>query len=419
MKDNWLSALVSLIGVGALLAGACSVADRKLDFDTSIGPLCSDRGDDCDECLAKNCAKECSACTSSIDCVGLFDCWGACESDDSDCLTSCATRYPALSPLSNALTCVTKTCASTCTSTGKDAGATTPGNDGGTMPVKDAGGPAPTTLSASISAFATVVCSKMKVCAPGDLSNSFGTEAECVARTASHNTKLASFAGVNYSVAMFEKCNAVWSARTCNDYAGPTPPECEPPGSRANGSACTVALQCQSLYCKGANFACGTCAAKPNVGDSCTGGIDCPLGTSCTGGACQKLREAGESCSATLPCTPLLGCYNGVCTPALTTTGAACDQEGGLRCSNGKNVACDSTTNRCVPIVWRTIGQTCNDMATQWNRCSARGVCVAGKCTAGPNDGGACDLEASKYCEWPAGCTSAKVCMKQTDLSCL
>ena len=69
--------------------------------------------DVCTACLKKSCCSQTLACGNDAECVAVFDCAGACTTDD--CITSCVNAHPnAQTSLKNVINCEQQSCVAAC-----------------------------------------------------------------------------------------------------------------------------------------------------------------------------------------------------------------------------------------------------------------------------------------------------------------
>jgi hypothetical protein len=219
-------------------------------------------------------------------------------------------------------------------------------------------------------------------------------------------------------------CANALNAQTCDEFLYGTTrlDACKlPPGPLVDGTACVYGAQCQSLHCKTAVGAvCGVCAQKSPEGGACGRSSDC-AGGHCNLAlmTCAARPELGQPCTGicygALVCAPTTSDASdgsGVCRTPLGN-GAACDPQNDLCDQLWVGATCDAVTQKCVTT--QTVvgpGQNC-DIA--W--CSGGGNCTNGDsdggyiCVPPAADGAACDT--GNPCLWPAQCIN-KVCQLPT-----
>jgi hypothetical protein len=201
-------------------------------------------------------------------------------------------------------------------------------------------------------------------------------------------------------------CDLASGAATCGTWLGPVPP-------------CAGGWYCVS----------GLCEPQVPVGGACSSNDDgkCATGLCCVtedqsgncppGSVCQAPGGVGSGCLDPVWCDASSWCENGVCAPRLTE-GWACDFDL-QNCAAG--LACDPTSNTCVPPHPIPIGGACTvyylaDVAFPCapgavcaNLQGGTYVCIA---TAGPS--GPCQRDIQ--CPVGYACSSGGVCEPATAL---
>jgi hypothetical protein len=285
------------------------------------------------------------------------------------------------------------------------------GGTGGT------GGATSSPLGSAISAYASASCNRFNACSPASVLYLYGSVSECVARVKLYNTWMASLSGVSWSAAQYNSCANAVSASSCDEYANDTITACMANGTLSNGVACNVNNQCASGFCNSGLTTCGQCAVPPSEGDACVNS-DCGSNLTCANDdTCQRARALGEDCTGDLPCEGDLACYQNKCVRPQSTVGAACDSSVNLFCDTANFLVCYTTTNTCVTVAdYAAVGTDCGvdtSTSTPTATLCSKGSCYGGtmKCVGGAADNATCDTSLSKYCEWPASCSSSGKCL--------
>jgi hypothetical protein len=302
------------------------------------------------------------------------------------------------------------------------------------------GGPDGASLATACGALAQALCAKRMSCSSVNVALVYGDLPTCVARETLTCANALASPGEGDTPAMVEACATAYAAVSCADYHQVNPPAaCNVVGSRATGMACTFDGQCASDYCSGnKNALCGTCAAPPAAGVSCTNSF-CGHGQQCVDATmlCQTYGAATASCSADLPCGDTLSCTGattavpGTCQTA-EASGAAC---GGTLpgCDGFRGFFCAGATGAktCVPIGYVTDGMPCGNQASTFVQCT-KGSCYTssglatgtqvGTCKANAADGAGCDPVLGPACTFPARCVSGadggSTCVVPTGAKC-
>ena len=132
-------------------------------------------------------------------------------------------------------------------------------------------------LLSAFSQLADMDCGKLAQCGPFVFSAQFGDMQTCRTRRMLIFNWGAMLPGVGWTPAKVAACKAVISAQSCRQYADDDGQvECLVPGTRQNAEACNAREQCASRFCSTAGYGCGTCAAAPSEGASCSEDNDCP-----------------------------------------------------------------------------------------------------------------------------------------------
>jgi hypothetical protein len=226
-----------------------------------------------------------------------------------------------------------------------------------------------------------------------------------------------------------------WSCTDFFDNAANPPTDCSPAGTLSDGQTCTFNAQCASTFCGGIkNANCGTCAEKPQDGDSCATS-PCAPGQEClteASGAmvCRvRLPVGNDTCTSDAPCQVFASCVGssatdptqvGVCMSTNQTLGGPCgDSNPEPACEGSLGLACLGPTGSktCQQVAYVTAGQ-CGTLPG-----GLRAECIDGDCftPTGPaavtdtnatclakvNDGAACDTQLGHLCQTPARCVVA------------
>jgi len=270
--------------------------------------------------------------------------------------------------------------------------------------------------------YASAVCGKLESCSPFLITVNYGTVSDCTSRLTTACQTGSAEPGIGNFSGFISTCSAAYASATCDAVFGGGLPACTPPaGTYANGQACGDDAQCQSLFCNKASGAtCGTCAATPKVGDTCTG--SCGVALTCSNGTCAAATTkgaVGAACSTTAPCEATLTCSSSVCVKPLAagqacgSTTAPCDTLAGLTCTGGV----------CALFQTASAGQPCGIVGTTYILCTAGATCKtptgssAGTCQAPADDGQACDATNGPGCKADASCVAGH-CTLDSAASC-
>lgn len=250
---------------------------------------------------------------------------------------------------------------------------------------------------------ATAVCTRIAACSNYWLKAAYGDHAACVARArlAFSCPGVFSLDGATATPTQFEACATALQSTTCQDLiVAKWPTACQLAGTRPNGSGCGMAMQCQSGACNTTTASqCGTCAAMPQAGDTCTTD-ECDGGLTCVNGVCARYGSAGDTCDANHPCNPFLTCRSGTCGTPLAG-GATCDPQASQCDAYGASLFCNAQ-RLCQVIDVVGAGSQCGYAAGA--TCTAMGTCRNGLCVSAAADGAACDVTNGPQCLWPATC---------------
>jgi hypothetical protein len=266
---------------------------------------------------------------------------------------------------------------------------------GGTQPgmLPDSGPPDPMEVKFCNDA-AKNACDKLAMCQPFILKIVYGDVAACQARYALDCVDAQPIPGNTTTPAAIAACLAAQAAQTCADYLNDAPvPACDLKGAAPNGDPCVDGRQCMSGNCsRGPLDSCGVCSAFVPEGGTCPSNLPaCAPGLACVGrtgattGVCTKAVGMAASCLRA-PCLAGLYCNAAnVCVPELTTAGAVCDPMDDACDVVGKELTCQASMLKCVPITYAPVGGVCNDVVA----CTGSAICQAasmaateGKCVA-------------------------------------
>jgi hypothetical protein len=282
---------------------------------------------------------------------------------------------------------------------GNNAGAG--GSSGG---AGQAGSGAGSELIASFAKLAAAQCAKLSECAAFGLEVTYGSENACQGRLMLLYDWEATLPDTAVNVANVDACTAALMALSCSAAFGPDQPQaCNRPGTRSLGAPCNSRVQCASGFCASDGYDCGTCAAPPPAGATCTSDGSCADAMNCFDGSCLRPGQLGDTCSTTAPCGNTLACYGGQCIAAPSMVGADCDPSNGIVCDLTQGLVCAAATSTCVDA---TPSDTC---AAPTEYCQGQKYCdqLTGSCLPRPSDSGACSPSTS-LCQYPALCVAAK-----------
>jgi len=168
-----------------------------------------------------------------------------------------------------------------------------------------------------------------------------------------------------YDGTQARECVNAMQAMSCEDaYASPTaPPECEETfvGLLANGTDCTMDLECAGGWCD-MNATCpGSCAEAVLIGGDCSAGETCEIGAECENGLCivnPGPLALGDLCADSYrECGYGLWCDwngNGVCENRMGV-GVACDDE--EQCDHG--LFCNGDGECAEVVLVNDVGGAC------------------------------------------------------------
>jgi hypothetical protein len=258
-----------------------------------------------------------------------------------------------------------------------------------------------------------------------------------------------SLPGTGIQPSQLAGCANALAEASCNTKADQIAACDFPPGSLADGAACTSSEQCKSESCvkvatsDGPTPSCGTCQPRVAIGGDCStnsrcvdkaqcdfttkkciaivyhgvgGTCDSTKGEQCESGllcdyttkTCKARATVGQPCSSSVPCETGLTCdsISKTCyQPTIAGGGQACGTAAKARC--GSDLACDPTALKCVKITWVAPGGDCGVM---FSSC-LHGSCnsTTKKCPALIPDGGACLTDRSTgVCDDFASCIDGK-----------
>lgn len=343
-------------------------------------------------CYDTNCCEEQQDCKEDPNCAAFLDCSLQCTSGDASCYADCIEAHPDGADVMAAV--------GAC---GRDNCALCPDSQG----------------DAAIAEYAKADCTKLQSCSPAWFSISFGTIADCIARSELANRWSYHVPGSGWTASVYMDCAKAWSAMSCADYLrGNRPPACIVPGKFALGEACNSSVECQSLVCDADQLSCGVCVDAPKQGEACIRD-SCENGLTCADdNTCQQLRELGEACAEGIPCALPLICYQGICVERQSTVGAACDTASNLYCDFYKSLTCYTSEKKCVAVTdYASEGESCGVDTDGTATLCASGNCQSGSqtCAAQAEDYEACDDTNGPYCQWPSFCSNG-TCQLDSDL---
>lgn len=292
----------------------------------------------------------------------------------------------------------------------------------------DAAAPDSVRIDQACAASAKARCQRRDACT-NNLSNvvQFGDEATCEAREKLGCIASLGAPGTGATPATVDGCTSAIPSESCTDLLDNNPPPaCLPAiGKGAAGASCLFDAECQSTYCavqKGS--ACGTCAALPKAGDSCSATGGCGRNLACPSSTEVCVTRAGLSgpCNAGNPCAHGLMCVGatktamGTCQNAAQTVGASCDpkQKTLPGCDKDLGLFCDPTTMKCSNAAPAKAGEPCGELSSGVAYCTGGATCQlaagtkAGTCLAAAADGAACDPNNGPFCQTPAHCVVAE-----------
>jgi hypothetical protein len=264
-------------------------------------------------------------------------------------------------------------------------------------------------------------CQMAQECDPQGLLNTYGALATCESTQASTCERNLAAPDTANTPSHTEGCAQAIPGESCDDYQlGNVPTACQPPaGPRDAGSDCSVSGQCATAYCLIPKTAtCGTCAATPGLGDSCSNN-SCGPGLLCdkVSSLCVEPVDASGPCNDTSTCAPGLTCIGntgtslGACVP-LAGLGASCDlADGGSRCDARFGLYCNTPAGKvCAPVGTATASQTCGTVdggvidCLQDSFCQKSEGSTVGTCVAPAAEGAPCDTLNGPICATPARC---------------
>lgn len=279
---------------------------------------------------------------------------------------------------------------------GGGGGGNTSGNGGA-----GTGGSGAVTAEQACEQLAGAQCDALERCSTKDLLSAYaGDKALCVSRNKAVCVGSLKLSGVTVTLAALTACAAAEKALACPGYFDPAPPAaCDFRGSKENGSACALGMECKSGVCLSIGASgCGLCVAQPTEGDSCGAESGCGRLPCADDGTCTQYGLLGAECDDTyFPCNPAYYCDPGTdqCTE-WSAAGASCqfaycDALAALDCSESET---------CVP------GATTDEEGADCLSAFCKGTYCNGlfKCHAWTPDDGDCGIP----CQPPATCQSGK-----------
>lgn len=277
--------------------------------------------------------------------------------------------------------------------------------------------PLPATTLDACAAFAATYCSTLAQKATDILSNYFVDEASCRTFRLERCLHTDNAPDTGWTIALRAQCTAAVPSATVQDLAMLTIPACQdPPGKKADATACMFSAQCTSGHCRRADSAadCGACGPVVKTGDACTNYTDCGPREDCIAKGSHAIQrcvpiaavDVGEACVTMDGCSGSRYCkgtyvpsaseptgwtvVGGTCQSALPTKiGAGCgsfyadlgdgkfeltDRRQCISSISWCKLAPGATTGTCVALA--TAGQPCGD------GCGGTLTCQSGICAA-------------------------------------
>lgn len=287
------------------------------------------------------------------------------------------------------------------------------------------GGSADAPVDPACKARIEATCQKAAMCLPAELTITFGSVDECIARELLTCANLYEAPGTALTPALESECAADIAASTCDEFREAEPPAaCDPgPGTLPVGTACGFNAQCDTGYCRflSPNI-CGKCAQRSDDGGACLGDADCNDGLGCTDDQqCTPLHTtAGDPC----PCAPGLRCVSvkGAATcRARVALGGACSEN--FDCDGYPIRICNLQTSACEEVTIAATGEPCGPGESggivacaggTLEGCVTHASGVAPVCEPPARDGESCVRAA---CEPPARCIGSQ-CVVFNDTWC-
>jgi hypothetical protein len=294
------------------------------------------------------------------------------------------------------------------------------------------GGDGGLTADQACAMLAQVECGKRDSCSKGtSIIRVYGEMSVCLTRSALQCTTRLAAPNTGATPQTVSKCAADYATLSCNDFFdGKLPKGCTPSGPGTTGQSCAFNGQCATAYCGGtANALCGTCAAQPAEGDSCTQSL-CGPGQNCVAATmtCVDLGILNGSCDTNDPCGNGLSCVGvsststkGTCDVALGTVGGSCGGGTMPGCNGSLGLACVGAagSKTCVTISYVTDGMPCGNLSNSSFALCKAGTCYTATGVASGNQMGVCKLDAIEgaSCDTAVGpaCMTPARCVVATD----
>lgn len=308
------------------------------------------------------------------------------------------------------------------------------GTDGGSDATTGGDSSPGTSADQACGDLASARCAEIDKCGNGHgVTVKYGDTATCTSRLKNQCLTNLGAPSTGASPTTVEACAQAIPGEDCPTFLGNDAPDpCVPPaGTVAIGGACGVSAQCASTYCLvPVGASCGTCAAVPAAGDSCTASRECGgrggLICSRISGQCVVGGKQNDTCDDTHPCSAELSCVRtrdddagadagisvtGTCQPSGATAGAAC-RTGSVNlpaCDKNMYFTCDNKARQCVADSFAAAAAPCGDLDAGVTDCTGGALCATsgdktGTCLAPAADGTACDSANGPTCLPPARC---------------
>jgi hypothetical protein len=281
-------------------------------------------------------------------------------------------------------------------------------------------------------------CTRLQECSAEQMVVDYGTEGACETRLKLNCLNAISAPSSGNTAARSEACAQAYASESCTDLLDEKPPAAcvQATGLLADGEPCAFPGQCQTGFCAivpGAG--CGTCAAAPVAGASCTTLTTCGQVLTCISSVatCSGFALQGGPCSKSALCGTGLFCVGsttttpGTCEPSVEDAGAPCDPsaKNGPGCDRQQSLTCSSLSKSCVPLPpYAAAGQPCGTIDGVAVVCGGAAACTATAADAGLDasadaspptsicvgpaaDGAECNVITGPGCLSPARCIAA------------
>lgn len=291
--------------------------------------------------------------------------------------------------------------------------------------VEDSGPSAlPEERVAACGGWAKAYCPAYAGCRKTVAATQYVDEADCIAIETQRCLRERFLPGTGWTPAAIDACVAALDWSSCpavlaHDTERSPIPECAPPGSLPNGSACMRAMQCQGGACvKTVSNLCGECGDAVAPGGACSDASECgPPLASCIQGKCWLRGDEGAPCASIATCKFHLICEAGSCS-APRGLGQPCSAQ--LACQEYPvPLRCNQKTGLCDEVVFSSEGGQCPTLDDgRTSRCVAPFGCKwvdaaakLGECRAQVGIGEACGANwgYSNQCEYPLVCLTTCV----------